>query len=106
MPLKVVSFATYLTKSTKVAGVAETAERSGEAKKGSQPREADKQFLDIGISDKPDEVKAALSKLDGFIAKYPDYPDAYFLRATYKACILNRGAGINRRGGADEKAVR
>jgi tetratricopeptide (TPR) repeat protein len=77
------------TVSTKVAGVAEPPELIGEAKKVTQPSKADEQFLDIGISDKPDEVKAALPKLDGFIAKYSDYPDAYFLRATYKACILN-----------------
>lgn len=72
-----------------MSGVAEPPELSGEPRKGTQPSEADKQFLDIGISDQPDEVKAALPKLDSFIEKYPDYPDAYFLRATYKACILN-----------------
>jgi hypothetical protein len=77
------------TVSTKVTGVAEPPELTGEPKKVTQPSEADKQFLDIGISDKPDEVKAALPKLDGFIARHSDYADAYFLRATYKACVLN-----------------
>jgi tetratricopeptide (TPR) repeat protein len=67
----------------------EPPELSGEAKKVSQPSEADAQFLEIGISDKPDEVKTALPKLDHFIAKHPDYADAYFLRATYKACVLS-----------------
>ena len=42
------------TVSTKVAGVAEPPELIGEAKKVTQPSEADKQFLDIGISDKPE----------------------------------------------------
>jgi hypothetical protein len=77
------------TVSTRVAGVAEPPELTGEPKKVTQPSEVDKEFLGIGISDNPDEVKAALPKLDGFIAKHSDYPDAYFLRATYKACVLN-----------------
>jgi len=77
------------TLSTKITGVAEPPELTGEPKKVTQPSEADKEFRNIHISENPDEVKAALPKLDGFIAKYPEYPDTYFLRAIYEACILN-----------------
>ena len=68
---------------------AEPPELTGAPKKVTQPSEADKEFLEIGIAANPDEAKTALPKLNSFIAGHTDYSDAYFLRATYEACILN-----------------
>src|SRR5207248_1356870 len=66
-------------------------ELSDEPKKVNKPSEADEQVFEImkhlGKADA--EAKANLPKLDDFLKRYPDYSDAYFLRATHNACISN-----------------
>jgi len=66
-------------------------ELSSDPVKQEKPSEADRQMLEVIslMKDDPKEAKLALPKLDEFIAAHPDYSDAYFVRATTEACILN-----------------
>src|SRR2546425_883865 len=78
------------TASIKIDRVSEPPELTGEPKKVDKPSEADSQLLEIiGHLKGQDETKSTLPKLDQFIAQHPGYSDAYFLRATCQACILN-----------------
>ena len=76
--------------SVKIDGVSEPPELIGEPKKFKEPIPADRQLFDvIGHLKDQDETKTALPSLNKFIDEHPDYSDAYFLRATCEACILN-----------------
>jgi tetratricopeptide (TPR) repeat protein len=78
------------TPSTKIDGVSEPPELTGDPKKVNRTTEADRQLFEIvGHLKDADETKSMLPKLDAFIKQHPDYSDAYFLRATCTACILN-----------------
>lgn len=73
-----------------IEGVSEPPELSGEPKKVTKPSDMDTELFElIGHLKNEDETKSALLKLDGFIARHPDYSDALFLRAFCKACILS-----------------
>jgi len=76
--------------STRIEGVSEPPELSGEPKKVSKPTEAEKQLFEIiGHLKDEEEIRLTLPKMNEFIDQHPDYSDAYFLRATCEACILN-----------------
>ena len=76
--------------SIRIANVSEPPELIGEPKKLNQASEADRQLFDIvGHLKDEAETKSTLPKLDDFIAQHPDNSDAYFLRTTCAACILN-----------------
>jgi tetratricopeptide (TPR) repeat protein len=78
------------TTGTRIDGLPEPPELSGKPKKVSEPSEADRQLFEIiGHLKDETEAKSILPKLGDFITQYPDYSDAYFLRATCEACILN-----------------
>jgi hypothetical protein len=78
------------TTSTPIDGVSEPPELTGEPKKFNKPSDADSQLFEIieHLKDQG-ETKSTLPKLDDFIRQHPGYSDAYFLRATCKACILD-----------------
>lgn len=77
------------TGTLRIEKVSEPPELTGEPKKITKPSEADNAILEIiGHLKDPPETKSTLPKLDEFIKQYPDYSDAYFLRATCNACIL------------------
>src|SRR5438046_1712234 len=77
------------TASTKINGVSEPPELTGEPKKFDKPSESDRQLFEIiGKLQDEDDTKSSMPKLDEFIAQHPDYSDAYFIRATFAACIL------------------
>lgn len=76
--------------SIRIASVSEPPELMGEPKKFNKPSDADHQLYDIiGHLKDAEETKSTLPKLDDFITQHPDNSDAYFLRATCTACILN-----------------
>src|ERR1700687_3416862 len=80
------------TASIKISEVSEPPELTGEPKEFVKPTEMDKEFYEIvqHVKDTDDsETRASLRKLDEFIVQHPDYSDAYFLRATCRACILD-----------------
>jgi len=79
------------TASSRIVGISEPPELSGEPKKLVTPSEADRQFYEIFGQMKNDEaeVKATIPKFDQFIAQHTDYSEAYFLRATLNFCLLN-----------------
>jgi hypothetical protein len=65
---------------TKIAGVSEPPELTGEPPKVQQLSDADKRFFEVTKNMKDtDEIKSTLPKLDAFIAQHPDYSAAYFL---------------------------
>ena len=73
-----------------IDGVSEPPELTGEPKKLTQPTPADKELLDIvGHLTDQSETRKSLPALNKFIEQNPDYSDAYYLRATAEACILN-----------------
>ena len=73
-----------------ITGVSEPPELTGAPKKVTKPSDTDTElFAIIGHLKDEDETRSTLPKLDEFIEKHPDYSDAFFLRATCKACILN-----------------
>jgi hypothetical protein len=79
---------------SKIDGVVEPPELTGQPKKVIKTSEAeaetDRQFFEIiGHVKEQDETKSALPALNQFIAEHPDHSDAYFVRATSEACILN-----------------
>jgi hypothetical protein len=72
----------------------EPQELSGPAKKNTptQLSDSDRQFFEIGKdlrSDDSPESRSKITQLDSFLDSYPTYSDAYFLRATYNACIFH-----------------
>jgi tetratricopeptide (TPR) repeat protein len=74
----------------KIDGVSDPPELSGEPKKFNQPSETDRQLFEIVKHLKDEnEARSALPSLNKFIEEHPHYSDAYFLRATLNACILN-----------------
>src|SRR6266481_4931283 len=80
------------TASIKISGVSEPPELMGEPKEFVKPTDTDKEFYEIVVRVKDtdgSETRASLQKLDEFIKRYPDYSDAYFLRATCQSCILD-----------------
>jgi tetratricopeptide (TPR) repeat protein len=79
------------TNSTRINGIDEPPELTGEPKKVTQASEADRQMYEILKNNFKDEsdIRAVLPKLDDFLNRFADYSDGYFLRATCEACILN-----------------
>jgi tetratricopeptide (TPR) repeat protein len=78
------------TSSVKINSVSEPPELTGEPKKVEKATDADRQLFEIiGHLKDADETKSSLPKLHEFITQHPGYSDAYFLRATCEACILN-----------------
>ena len=76
--------------SVKIDGVSEPPELIGEPKKLKEPTPTERQLFEIvGHLKDQDETKTALPILNKVIEEHPDYSDAYFLRATCEACILN-----------------
>jgi tetratricopeptide (TPR) repeat protein len=74
-----------------VDGISEPPELTGEPKKVTKASEADKAIFDIvGHLNDEKEAASALENLNQFITENPNYSDAYFLRATALACILDR----------------
>jgi tetratricopeptide (TPR) repeat protein len=73
-----------------IDGVSEPPELTAEPKKPSQPTQADRQLFEIvGHLKDQNETITTLPILNRFLDEHPDYSDAYFLRATCEACILN-----------------
>jgi tetratricopeptide (TPR) repeat protein len=88
--LVIPSVALSQSTSTRIEGVSEPPELTGEPKKVEKATDADRQLFEaIGHLKDADETKSSLPKLDEFITQHPGYSDAYFLRAMCKACILN-----------------
>lgn len=79
------------TTATRIDGIDEPPELTGEPKKVAQPSDADRQMYEILKNNLKDEsdVKAVLPKLNDFLTRFADYSDGYFLRATCKACMLH-----------------
>jgi tetratricopeptide (TPR) repeat protein len=72
-----------------IDGVSEPPELTGTPKKVNQPTERERKLVEIvGRLKNEDETRSTLPVLNKFIEEYPDYSDAYFLRATINACIL------------------
>jgi tetratricopeptide (TPR) repeat protein len=82
------SFAVF-AQTIKIDAVSEPPELTGEPKKFSAPTPADRQLGEIVSHLNISEMKSTLPMLNKFIEEHPDYSDAYFLRATSEACILN-----------------
>jgi tetratricopeptide (TPR) repeat protein len=78
------------TSSIKIDGVSEPPELSGEPKKVSPSTEAERQLGEI-VSHLKDQAEAnsTLPTLNKFLEEHPSDSDAYFLRATCMACILD-----------------
>ena len=61
---------------TKIEGVSEPPELTGEPKKFEKPSESDRQLFEfIGSLKGGDDAKASMSRLDEFITQHPDYSD-------------------------------
>jgi tetratricopeptide (TPR) repeat protein len=74
----------------KIGGVSEPPELTGDTKVVTKATPAEKQLMEIvGHMKDKDETKSVLPALNRLIAQYPDYSDAYFLRATSEACVLD-----------------
>jgi tetratricopeptide (TPR) repeat protein len=81
--------AVFAQTSSRIDGVSEPPELTGEPKKVSQPTEAERKLFEIvGRLKNEDEARSTLPMLNKLIEQYPDYSDAYFLRATINACML------------------
>ena len=75
----------------RIDGISEPPELTGEPKKVTKASDADKAIFDIvGHLNNPKEAASAMEALNQFITENPNYSDAYFLRATALACILDR----------------
>lgn len=75
----------------RIDGISEPPELMGEPKQVSKASDADKAIFEIvGHLNDPKEAVSALETLNQFITENPNYSDAYFLRATALACILDR----------------
>jgi tetratricopeptide (TPR) repeat protein len=72
--------------STRIPGVSEPPELTGEPRKLSPPNEDDVQFSKLLGNKTDDQVKAALPQLNEFIKQHPNFSSAYFLRATLTSC--------------------
>lgn len=78
------------TNPTKIDGVSEPPELTGEPKKRVEATPTERQLFEIvGPLKTPDETMTAMPELNKFIDEHSDYSDAYFLRAYCDACILN-----------------
>jgi tetratricopeptide (TPR) repeat protein len=74
----------------RITGIEEPPELTGEPKQVKQVTDAERGLLGV-VGKLKDETQAgaALPTLDRLIQNYPNYSDAYFLRAYVKGCILN-----------------
>ena len=76
---------------TRIAGVDEPPELTGEPKKFTPPSEALKQFAEVLPKDDKniEQVKTGRDKLTKLLQENPDYSDGYFMRAMFNRCMLN-----------------
>jgi tetratricopeptide (TPR) repeat protein len=72
--------------STRIAGVSEPPELTGEPKQVSKPNEVDLEFFKLFENKSDDQAKAAMPQLDEFITQHPNYSNAYMFRVTLTAC--------------------
>ncbi len=78
------------TSSLRTGGASEPPEFTGEPKKVVAPDPALEELFEIiGHLKDQAETRSSLPKLNEFIAQHSDYSDAYFVRATCEACILD-----------------
>ncbi len=75
----------------RISGISEPPELTGEPKKWPLPSESDRQLM--ALMDRWNERdieknRAVRPEFDNFIIKYPDYPDAYAVRAIGDLCYL------------------
>jgi tetratricopeptide (TPR) repeat protein len=82
---------------TRIAGITEPSELTGEAKKVVVPTAAERQFFGKAVAslDPKDstKLKVAVDALSEFVQLEPDYSDAYLMRAMAQ-CFLN-GANVD-----------